>query len=349
LNLTVNLKDKSYDIILERGVINNVGKYVNLNRKVLVISDDGVPKQHVDAVVKQCQNGQGFCHIVKQGEGSKSFETYQELCQVLLDLNFSRKDLIIAVGGGVIGDLAGFVAATYMRGINFVNIPTTTLSQIDSSIGGKVAINLANVKNVIGAFYHPKIVLVDSDTLKTLPIRHFNNGLAEAVKSGLIYDAKLFELFETTDIKQSIDQVIYRSLSVKKDIVEKDEKEENLRKTLNFGHTIGHGVEGASNFNISHGAAVAAGMIMESLIAVNMGKLDEKSMDRLIGVLKFFNLYDIKSGLDKKKIFELVEKDKKKTGGNIKMPLPIGVGNAIITSEVTLEHIKGVVNKNIRI
>ncbi len=331
MNLTVNLKDKSYDIILERGVINNVGKYVNLNRKVLVISDDGVPKQHVDAVVKQCQNGQGFCHIVKQGEGSKSFETYEELCQVLLNLNFSRKDLIIAVGGGVIGDLAGFVAGTYMRGINFVNIPTTTLSQIDSSIGGKVAINLANVKNVIGAFYHPQMVLVDSDTLKTLPIRHFNNGLAEAVKSGLIYDAKLFELFETTDIKQSIDQVIYRSLSVKKDIVEKDEKEENLRKTLNFGHTIGHGIESVYGLSgLLHGECVAIGMI--PMIE------DENLKKRVIKVYEKLNMQTTVD-YDKQQVMDVMLKDKKTHGSKITIVKVKTLGQAELVDIETNELI----------
>ena len=190
----MNLTHKSYPIHIERGVLRRIGDFTDLNRKVLVISDDGVPQQYVDTVLSQCPKGDSV--VVQQGEGAKSFPVYQSLCEKLLELSFSRKDLIIALGGGVIGDLAGFVASTYMRGIEFIGIPTTTLSQIDSSIGGKVAINLNQVKNIVGSFYHPSAVLIDPDTLQTLPKRHFANGLVEAVKAGLIYDASILPLFE---------------------------------------------------------------------------------------------------------------------------------------------------------
>lgn len=250
----------SYDIILERGCIHKLTQYIDVNRKVMIISDDGVPNEHIQVVMSQLP--QGYVHIVKQGEGSKSLNVFEELCVNLLEHQFSRKDLIIALGGGVVGDLSGYVAACYMRGIDFVQIPTTTLSQIDSSIGGKVAINLHDVKNIIGAFYQPKKVLIDPDTLSTLPRRHYINGLVEALKAGLIYDASLFELFESNEIDQNIDLIIAKALQVKKAVVEQDEKEQGLRKILNFGHTIGHAIETSYHLHdFYHGECVALGML----------------------------------------------------------------------------------------
>lgn len=260
MKLHVNLKENGYDIVIEHGILSNVKNLINLDRKVCIITDSGVPQEYAQCIQSQCK--EGIIHVVEQGEEAKSFPVFIKISELLLQHKFSRKDCIIAVGGGVVGDLAGFAAATYMRGIDFVQIPTTTLSQIDSSIGGKVAINLHQVKNIVGAFYQPKLVVIDPDTLLTLPRRHFINGLVEAIKAGLIYDASLFEMFEQTDINKNLDTIIYKALCVKKDIVEQDEKEENVRKTLNFGHTIGHAIE--SYFNLSeylHGECVAMGML----------------------------------------------------------------------------------------
>lgn len=329
MKLSVNLQHTSYDIIIEKGVIERVGEFVSLDRKVLIISDDGVPSEYIQTALSQC--AQGFFHIVKQGEGAKSFEVYQELCLKLLELNFTRKDLIIAIGGGVIGDLSGFVAASYMRGIDFINIPTTTLSQIDSSIGGKVAINLAHVKNIIGAFHHPKAVLIDIETLKTLPQRHYNNGLVEAVKAGLIYDEKLFELFENGDIENSIEEIIYRSLLVKKDVVEKDEKEQNLRKILNFGHTIGHGIESVYNLSgLLHGECVAIGMIP---------MIEENSLKQR--TTKIYEKLKLKSHVDfdKQKVFEVMTKDKKAYGKKITIVKVKTLGNAAL-EDIDIEELE---------
>lgn len=260
MKIHVDLKENGYDIIMEHGILGKVKDYVDLNRKVMVITDEGVPLEYATNVVAQC--AEGYLHVVPQGEDSKSLSVFKEICEDLLEQQFSRKDCIIAIGGGVVGDLSGYVAASYMRGIDFIQIPTTTLSQIDSSIGGKVAINLDEVKNIIGAFYQPKMVIIDPDTLQTLPKRHYINGLIEALKEGLIYDESLFTLFETGDIYKDIDQIIEKALYVKKDVVEKDEKEQHLRKILNFGHTIGHAIE--SYYHLSdylHGECVAFGML----------------------------------------------------------------------------------------
>lgn len=260
MKLTMRLGERSYDIILRRGALEHVGQLFNLQRKVLVVTDDGVPAQYADALAAQC--GESFIERLPQGEGSKSMAGFERLLRAMLEHGFTRQDAVVAVGGGVVGDVAGFAAACYMRGIAFVNCPTTTLSQIDSSIGGKTAINLAGTKNTVGAFYQPQLVVADPDTLETLPPRHYVNGLAEAVKAGLIADEKLFCLFETGDVHRDIEEIVYRSLVVKKNVVEQDEREKGLRATLNFGHTLGHAIESANHLGgLYHGECVALGML----------------------------------------------------------------------------------------
>lgn len=260
MKLTVRLAERSYDVIIKRGVLTRLSQLVNLNRRVLVVSDEGVPPQYVDCVLRQC--GTGYAAIVPQGEASKSLATFGTLLAEMLDHGFSRGDAVVAVGGGVVGDLAGFVASAYMRGIDFINCPTTTLAQIDSSIGGKTGVNLAGAKNIVGSFYQPRLVAVDPDTLDTLTPRHYAEGLAEAVKAGLIADEALFELFEAGDARANIEEIITRSLVMKKNIVEQDEREGGLRAVLNFGHTIGHGIESAQGLGgLYHGECVALGML----------------------------------------------------------------------------------------
>ena len=199
-----------------------------------VVTDSGVPAQYAQMVADQCKDA----HIitVPQGEASKSFKILESVLRQMLEFGMGRGDLVIAVGGGVVGDLAGFAASIYMRGIDFINCPTTTLSMIDSSIGGKTAVDLGDTKNIVGAFWQPKLVIVDPDTLATLPRRHFINGLAEAVKASLLADPELFAIFENGDVDAQIGEIICRSLRFKKNIVEQDETEQGMRKALNFGH-----------------------------------------------------------------------------------------------------------------
>jgi len=256
----LNLPSGGYDIYLERGALKRAGELLSLNRRVLVVTDDGVPADYAACIAAQSREA----HVVTvpQGEGSKSFATLEHLCKILLQKGFTRSDCVVAVGGGVVGDLAGFAAASYMRGIDFYNVPTTVLSQVDSSIGGKVAINLENVKNIVGAFYQPRAVLIDPEVLATLPRRQIANGLAEAVKMSLTSDAELFDLFVKGQGEREIDTVIERSLRIKKAVVEQDEKETGLRRILNFGHTLGHGIEGAQELHgLYHGECVALGML----------------------------------------------------------------------------------------
>ena len=239
--LTMNLGERSYDIIIKSGSLENLYQFARLDRRVAVVTDSGVPAQYAQMVADQCKDARII--TVPQGEASKSFKILESVLRQMLDFGMGRGDLVVAVGGGVVGDLAGFAASIYMRGIDFINCPTTTLSMIDSSIGGKTAVDLGDTKNIVGAFWQPKLVIVDPDTLSTLPRRHYINGLAEAVKASLLADPELFAIFEKGDIDAQIGEIICRSLRFKKGIVEQDETEQGMRKALNFGHTIGHGIE----------------------------------------------------------------------------------------------------------
>ncbi len=297
----MNLGDIGYDIVVERGLLKKAKEHLDLDRRVLVVTDSGVPSDYASTVAEQCREGI-ICKI-EQGEASKSMEGFEKLLQTMLDHGFSRKDCVVAVGGGVVGDLSGFAASAYMRGIDFYNIPTTLLSQIDSSIGGKTGINFGGVKNIVGAFYQPKKVLIDPDLLKMLPPRQISNGLAEAVKMALTSDAELFGIFENKDIANSIDEIIIRSLNIKKSVVEQDEKESGLRKILNFGHTVGHGIE-SSKGNLYHGECVALGMIP---------MCGENIRRRVIAVLKKCDLYRIEE-YDWQRIESAAFHDKKADG-----------------------------------
>ncbi len=280
MKLTVKTSMGDYNIIIERGSINHLSQYCDTDKKALIITDDGVPFQYAEKVAEQFKIA--VVKAIPQGEKSKSFDTYKELLQVLSENEFSRADCVVAVGGGVVGDLSGFTAATYMRGIDFYNIPTTLLSQVDSSIGGKTAIDFGGYKNTVGAFYQPKAVVIDPDVLKTLSKRQFNNGLAESIKMAATSDKELFELIENENAEDVIDTVIERSLRIKKAVVEEDEKELGLRKVLNFGHTAGHAIETAAGLSeYLHGECVSMGMLAFSSDSVR---------ERLIKVLKKYDL-----------------------------------------------------------
>ena len=256
----VNLPSGGYDIIIENGVLKKAGALLNLDRKVLIVTDSGVPAEYAKTVAAQCRSP--YIATVPEGEESKALDIFEELCRAMLEHGFSRTDCVVAVGGGMVGDLAGFAAASYMRGIDFYNIPTTVLSMTDSSVGGKTAVNFGGIKNIVGAFYQPKAVLIDPETLKTLSERHFSNGLAEAVKMALTFDEELFEFFESSDAHEHIETIIEHSVRIKTAVIEKDEKESGLRKALNFGHTVGHAIESAEEpGRFYHGECVALGMI----------------------------------------------------------------------------------------
>lgn len=322
MKLTMNLGTRSYDIILKEGCLANLHQFADLtHRRVFVLTDSGVPARYAQTVLDQCANG--TVYTIPQGEGSKCLKVYGQVLQAMLEFGMDRRDLLVAVGGGVVGDLGGFCAASYMRGIDFINCPTTTLSQIDSSIGGKTAIDLGSAKNIVGAFWQPKVVLIDPETLATLPRRQYINGLAEAVKAGLIADPELFELFENGDVDKDIETIIYRSLLVKKKIVEQDERESGARKALNFGHTIGHGIEavkgvrGRRTNGLYHGECVALGMLP---------MIEDRSLQkRTRAVLRKLGL-PVRTGVDKHKVLEYMHHDKKSGGSSITVIRVPGLG-----------------------
>ena len=327
--IQMNLQHDSYDIIVERGILARAGEHLDLNRRVLVVTDTGVPAVYAKTLAQQCK--ESVICTVEMGEASKSLAVFGQLLETMLNHDFSRKDCVVAVGGGVVGDLAGFAASAYMRGIDFYNIPTTLLSQIDSSIGGKTAINFGGVKNIFGAFYQPKKVLIDPDLLKTLPPRQIANGLAEAIKMSLTCDKDLFTLFEQQDIEANLEEIIIRSLNIKKSVVEQDEKEAGLRKVLNFGHTIGHGIESSEGMcELYHGECVALGMLPMCSEAIR---------PRVIAVLKKCNLYR-ELQYDWDKITQAAFHDKKADGSLVTVILVNQVGSFEIKTMECLDVIE---------
>lgn len=305
MTIHIALGKESYDVTVERGALSRAGEIFDLDRRALVVTDDGVPKQYAKAVASKCREA----HVitVKAGEGSKSAETYLELLGEMVEAGFERTDCVVAVGGGVVGDLAGFAASSYMRGVDFYNVPTTLLSMVDSSIGGKTAINFGRIKNIVGAFWQPKAVLIDPDTLKTLPARQISNGLAEAIKMAATFDADLFELIERGNIEENIEKIITGSLEIKKKVVEADTRESGLRRVLNFGHTIGHGIEAERRGALYHGECVALGMLPMCSSGVRA---------RLSAVLEKNGLPTKFDG-DRKAVVEALTHDKKASGGMI--------------------------------
>lgn len=308
--LRMALGKDSYDIVVERGALRRIGELLNLDRRVLIVTDDGVPPVYAETVAEAC--AEPIIVTYPQGEDTKSFEVLADLCAVMLDHGFTRTDCVVAVGGGVIGDLSGFAAASFMRGIDFYNIPTTLLSQVDSSIGGKTAINHEGVKNCVGAFYQPKQVVIDPEVLSTLPARQVSNGLAEAIKMAATCDKDLFERIEAGDPMEMLDEIIVSSLRIKKYVVEQDATEKSLRRVLNFGHTLGHGIESQAALRdgdraLYHGECVALGMLPMCAPEVR---------DRLVTVLKKAGL-PTETDIDTNAALAAVSHDKKMEGGKI--------------------------------
>lgn len=247
------------NIIIKKDALQNIHNYIDVTKKSLIVSDSGVPNNYIEILKKQLCNG--YVIIIEQGEHHKTIESYQKIVTKLLEKEFTRHDQIIALGGGIVCDITGFVAGTYKRGIDFINIPTTTLSMIDASVGGKTAINFNCLKNVIGLFYNAKKVIIDSTLLNTLSPRHYYNGLVEALKMGLCLNKNLYEIFLEDHFENKIDSIIEQAIKTKLKVVNEDPFEKNLRKVLNFGHTIGHAIESFYLDEIYHGEAVGIGML----------------------------------------------------------------------------------------
>ena len=320
----------SYPVYVERGALKKAADIIGKDRKVFIVTDSGVPEKWVDMLKAQFKDAGLFAF--PQGEASKNIQTWSAILSAMLGAGVTRSDTLVALGGGVAGDIGGFAAASYMRGIRFVNVPTTVLSQIDSGIGGKTAVDFGGVKNSVGAFWQPAAVIADPDVLSTLPRRQFSSGLAEAVKAGIIRDPQLFAIFEKDDFADHIEEIICRSLLVKKAIVEEDELEAGSRKLLNFGHTLGHSYESILGPDAClHGECVAMGM---------MAMLDSPELKaRLAKVLERLGL-PAKCDADPEKVLELVRKDKKAGRGRITAVLADEIGKAYL-KDIEIEELRG--------
>lgn len=346
----LNLAERSYSILIAEGLLEKTGDILRerqLEGRILVVTNPTVARWYREIVVQSLEKAGYGVQVVEipDGESYKSLEQASILYDTLVGGAYDRKSILIALGGGVIGDLTGFVAATYMRGVRFVQIPTTLLAQVDSSVGGKVAVNHPKGKNLIGAFYQPSLVISDVSTLKTLPEAEFSSGMAEVIKHGIILDENYLRLIAGEyQLIRGLDPgllsfVVSGSCRIKGRVVEEDEKESGLRAILNFGHTIGHAVEAITNYTrYKHGEGVAIGMIAASRIAAGTGLLKQADLTaRILEICQQYNLPTEISGLAIAPILKTIRLDKKVEYAKLRWVLPEKVGSMKISSEVPVE------------
>lgn len=338
--LTIQLKEKSYPIIIGNNILNQLGKLIrdylpNVQKSFLITNttvDSLYSAQVIDSLTAAgLHSAKG---IIPDGEIYKNLEAASGLYDQLLEHGIDRSSVVISLGGGVVGDLAGFVAATYMRGIKFIQVPTTLLAQVDSSVGGKVAVNHLRGKNLIGAFYQPQLVLIDIATLSTLPQEELVSGLAETIKHGVILDAEYFNWIELNwEVilrydREALLELVFGSCRIKGQIVEVDECEQNLRAILNFGHTVGHALEAVTNYQrYRHGEAVSIGMIQVCKLAEHLGMIDSHITARLAELLQRVGLpIEVPDDISASALLEVIKRDKKSFQGRVKLILPESIG-----------------------
>lgn len=351
--LHLQLQDYSYPLYIGKDLINCIGKYLKTNTKstkILVVTDSTVRNRYFPLVSNSLRSIGYDVNLVEipTGEESKSLEQFARIQDSLVEYQLDRNSTLIALGGGVVGDLAGFAAAVYMRGIDYVQIPTTLQAQVDASVGGKTAINHPKGKNLIGAFHQPKFVLIDVNTLETLPKRDLRAGLIEVIKMGVIRDVHLFELVEENlDTILNLDaptliEIITRACADKADVVTRDEKESGLRMVLNYGHTFGHALEALTKYKqFRHGEAVSIGMNCAARLAVNLGMLPEADFLRQTRLLERAKLpTTFPDNLSPEDICQAMYLDKKTHNGKIRLILPTRIGEVVIRDDVTDEEIK---------
>ena len=322
------------------------------DKKIMIISDTKVASNYMDAILCDmeplCKEVHSF--IFDEGEKSKNLDTVREAYRALIEKKFDRHDMILALGGGVTGDMAGFTAATFLRGIDFIQIPTSLLSMVDSSIGGKTGVDFDEYKNMVGAFKMPVHVYINMSVLKTLDRRQIVSGMGEVIKSALIKDASFFDWIEENagsieKLSEEYDSsvyynLIYRSDLVKKNVVENDPYEKGERGLLNFGHTLGHALEKYMNFELLHGECVLIGSIMSSYISFKLGYLSDEELRRTVKLIKGYELPKLPGDIDIDRIVEYTKNDKKVVGDKIKFILLRGIGDAFITKEVSADVMK---------
>ncbi len=327
---------KSYDILIGNGLLKDTGsliKNVLPACKAIIITDDIVNSLYADCIQKSLSDN-GFStekFVFKHGENSKNIQTYSQILEFLAQNEVTRSDIIIALGGGVVGDVAGFCAASYLRGINFVQIPTTLLACVDSSVGGKTAIDLNSGKNLAGAFWQPSLVICDYSVLETLSPDIFSDGISECIKYGVISSKELFEKLNNEEASHNIEEIITQCVKIKSDIVNEDEFDTGTRQLLNFGHTVGHCIEKLSDFKISHGQAVAIGMCVISKASFSYGLCDYDCTPKIESVL-LSNKLPIRCDFDAESIFDIAVCDKKRSGKEINLVIPQRIGKCRLHS-----------------
>lgn len=328
---TVTVKaSKQYDVLIAKGLLQQAGERIAAVHKCcscMLVSDETVWALYGARVMQSLENSGFTVHtfIIKPGEASKSTNNLILLWETLAEKQITRSDLLVALGGGVVGDLTGFAAATFLRGIDYVQIPTTLLAMVDSSVGGKTAVDLAHGKNLAGAFYQPHLVLCDTDTLQTLPDSIFADGMAEVIKYGFINRPALLQMLKNTDTP--IEDIIALCVEDKKEIVEADERDNGCRQLLNLGHTLAHGIELNSDYTVSHGSAVAIGMVLITKSAVKAGLCRRDTLDILLALLKKYNL-PTDTEFTCEQLCEAALEDKKRKGGFITLVIPVETGKS---------------------
>jgi 3-dehydroquinate synthase len=354
----VKTRSRVYPVIVGNNILDRIGEFLDKSTdRVFVITDDVIANLYLDPITQSLDESgiESITYILKTGESSKTLESAEKLYNFLLENLASRSDTILALGGGVIGDLAGFVASTFKRGLHLVHVPTTLLAQVDSTLGGKTGINLSNGKNLVGTFYQPHAVIVDVFTLNSLSTSDFVAGLAEVIKYGVIMDDGLIQiLINGRDMilernLNLIAEIVERALKNKKYIVETDETEEKgKREVLNFGHTVGHAIETCSNHSILHGQAVAIGMVEEARLAEIQGHLHKPALDLLITILSMFDLpTQIPDEIDIKQLNEVMRQDKKVRHGQLTIPILVEIGKTemMVASNLSLTRSNGEKNQ----
>lgn len=325
---------KKYDVIIGKGTSALLSRKVRElfgGARVCIVTDDTVAGYHLNTI-RSVLDGEGLANeafVFPHGEGSKSAEVLFELLEFLAKKHFSRKDVLVALGGGVTGDLTGLAAALYMRGMHLIQMPTTLLAMVDSSVGGKTAVNLKSGKNLAGVFNQPELVLCDTDMLSTLPREIFADGMAEVIKYGVIADRELFDVVKNGEIEENLEAIITRCVAIKRDVVSEDEFDTGKRQLLNFGHTLAHSIEKESNFEISHGSAVAMGMVIISEIAWANGMSEERCQDEIIDAL-LENDLPITCPYKNSELYYSTENDKKSSSGRISIIVPEKIGKCRI-------------------
>ena len=328
--IKVNLS-QNYNVIIAPKALEQLGEHTNKLLPeagvIAVITDDNVGELYLEAVEKSLA-AVGFeviAYSIKSGEASKCASVYIDILNWLASKSVTKTDVILALGGGVVGDLAGFVAATYLRGVPFIQAPTSLLAMVDSSVGGKVAIDLDVGKNLVGAFYQPTLVICDTDTLNTLPKLYYNDGMAEVIKYGMLGDSEFLDKIIQLHDDKDYETLITACVKMKRDIVQNDEFDKGERRLLNFGHTIGHAIESLSEYKISHGAAVSIGMVMMCRAAIKKGFCPSECLDVLLKLLSYFAL-PTTTDYSAEAIYKAALKDKKRSGEFITIIIPTDIG-----------------------